>query len=196
MIREAVRHCMNYFPGVEFYIFGQEAWTKDARTSGTSVIRRSDRNKNGQVDARSVVQHVCDARDAELGLYHVIVFTGQDLNVSGFNVNFCFGARIDDIIVQSLKRFRILSEQDEEKCVLRILRHELGHLYGAAAGKNLNHPQRIFQAHCSNPACSMRQTLDVGDVLRMAREEDPRRPFCKECEADIARVLNLSTLFS
>ncbi len=188
MIEQAARNCINYFPGITLNVVGREAWTKNKRTSGETVMKSAER-RNGQVNVYSVMQKVCNARDAEKGKYRVVVFTGEDLNAFGDGLSFCFGARVGDTIVESVHRFRGLRANDEKLCILRILRHELGHMYGAAANKNPNHPKTLYRAHCTNSGCSMRQTLSVNDVLRMAKEENAKRPFCAECEADIARRL-------
>lgn len=188
MIEQAAKNCVDYFPGVSFKTVGRAAWTNDRRTSGETVISHAER-RNGQVNVYSVMQEVCKARDAEHGKYHVVVFTAEDLNTFDNGLVFCFGARVGDIIVESVRRFRHLNAEDEKLCVLRILRHELGHLYGAAAGKYLDNPKSLYRAHCTNKGCSMRQTKNVNEVLQMAREENRYRPFCAECEADIARRL-------
>lgn len=188
MIEQAAKNCVNYFPGVSFETVGRAAWTKDKRTSGETVMSRAER-RNGQVNVYSVMQEVCKARDAEHGQYHVVVFTAEDLNTFDNGLVFCFGARIGDIIVESVHRFRGLSADDEKLCILRILRHELGHLYGAAANKNLDKEKSLYRSHCTNKKCSMRQTKNVKEVLQMAREENVYKPFCPECEADIARRL-------
>ena len=67
-----------------------------------------------------------------------------------------------------------------------ILRHELGHMFGAPSQGRSN-TYDLWGLHCSNDLCVMQQKASVGQAVKYAeqRAKAGAPTYCSQCEEDI-----------
>lgn len=148
------------------------------------------KNEHGRYDASLVLRKLEQAQGEFPRAAAVVLFTARDLFASSTKNAWCFGLANSrtHVSVQSVCRYRKLSEEDRLLCVRRTLRHELGHAFGMAMDRRRAHTEVHFGLHCTNPGCTMRQSGTLTELLVLAREEDSAGTyFCAECREDLRR---------
>ena len=175
--------------GSDTYCYGTEEFPQGRYRSADSVVRSTARNKSGQLNI-SIILDKLEEMSASWGETNaVVLFTSEDLCFPAKNLPYCFGAARQGtrVSVQSVKRFRHLSEEPESFCIRRTLRHELGHIYCCAGNPRRSNTVDIAGLHCTNKGCSMRQAGSVEELLSMMADERDKTCFCDQCMADLRR---------
>lgn len=104
--------------------------------------------------------------------------------------NFVFGTTDTQFpfSVQSVIRMDrgfISNDVSKEDLVRRLLRHEVGHMFGlprCRRGRNLT---EMLGTHCTN-ICTMRQGLSIEEWVQQYRQEKASRiHFCVDCKSDL-----------
>ncbi|MDO4219704.1 MAG: hypothetical protein Q4D22_00510 [Candidatus Saccharibacteria bacterium] len=173
--------------GCTFVCYGARKWTYGRYTSSDAIVRAAPRNEKGQKNASSILTIMADVMREWVEPGAMILFTSEDLSVRG--INWCFGAARSEVkmTVQSVARYRGLSEEVMSACIRRTMRHELGHIFECAKDLKRSNTEMNLGEHCTNAGCSMCQTLDLPTLIRLAGEEDERDCFCEQCKADMRR---------
>ncbi len=173
--------------GCEVICYGTDTWQFGRYKSADLMMYFAPHNRKRQANATNILSMMADAMSAWVEPGAMVLFTGQDLYING--ANWCFGAaRMNArVTVQSVARYRHLDKATLSACIRRTLRHELGHIFACARDLNRGHTEMNLGEHCTNPRCSMRQTLNLAELLKAVREEDARNCFCAQCLADLNR---------
>lgn len=176
--------------GCGFRIHGEGEWneiTDDSiPKSCNEIISGASVNRKGQKNASSILDHMCEVLKAREKTGAMIIYTGEDLFLKK---SWCFGAaRVGGrVSVQSMRRFRDLSDEDKQAVVTRTLRHEVGHIHKCAADPKRKNTEQKHGMHCTMAGCTMRQTLSLKDLLIAARDEDSADCLCSLCREDLER---------
>ncbi len=183
-IQEGVQEIEPLF-GCPFVCYGTRRWTYGSFTCADDIMRYAVRNGKGQANASSILTTMTNVMKDWVEPGAMILFTSQDLAVRG--TNWCFGAARAEarMSVQSVLRYRHLNDEVKSACIRRTMRHELGHIFECAKDLTRSHTEMNLGEHCTNPRCSMRQTLDLPTLIRMTGEEDDRHCFCSQCLTDL-----------
>ena len=173
--------------GCELLFYGNQSWTLGRYKSADEVVRAVPRNKAGQVNASIALDKLENVSREWMEKCAIVMFVSSDLYSNG--LNWCFGLARHSarVTVQSVYRYRTLIESVASSCIRRTLRHELGHLFGCAMDKNRSNTTQALSTHCTNPGCSMRQTMTLRELITLSSQEDPRRCFCEQCLQDMMR---------
>ena len=173
--------------GCEVVYYGTDAWQFGRYKNADEIMRTAPHNCAGQANAGNILTMMASTMNTWIEPGAMVLFTGEDLYIDG--TNWCFGAaRIKArVSVQSVARYRILDKATLSACVRRTLRHELGHIFTCAHDLMRSHTEMNLGEHCTNPRCSMRQTLNLAELLRAVREENAQNCFCAQCLADLNR---------
>ena len=154
--------------------------------SADDIIEKAPVNEKGQVGASEILTMMqAGFRSQELK-GAMFIFTGRDLYL---NKTWCFGAaRVGGgVSVQSMARFRGLSDSEKQAVISRTLRHELGHIHRLAADHKRAKVEKKFGWHCTSKGCTMRQSPNLKTLLKHAAEEDPENCLCALCREDLRR---------
>jgi predicted Zn-dependent protease len=108
-------------------------------------------------------------------------------NQDGDYVNFAFGATDSSFAssVQSITRIirEIKPGPLRAAMVRRLLRHEVGHMFGLPSRNRLRTEEKLG-THCTN-ICTMRQGMSIREFAQLTKEEDTMGiHFCADCRAD------------
>ena len=154
--------------------------------SADEIIRTAPRVEQGKVDTKTALTTMGEIVKKFDRPGAVIMFTGYDLVANG---TWCFGvARASNkCSIQSTLRYRGLSDDLKAKCIKRTLRHELGHIFNCASDIHRSNTVDRFGVHCINYGCSMRQVMNLQDLISAVGEEDSQRCFCNQCMDDMRR---------
>jgi len=122
-----------------------------------------------------------------------IFFLKEDLYSDG--LNWCFGGFTPAAV--GLGYVLISSARVDDDFQARdIIRHELGHMFGAPSGGRKNTYDSLG-LHCSNNLCVMQQKLSVPESIRYAhiRRKTRAPAYCRDCIKDIVEYSpNLSVI--
>ena len=154
--------------------------------SADDIIEKAPVNEKGQIGASEILTMMqAGFRSQELK-GAMFIFTGRDLYL---NKTWCFGAaRVGGgVSVQSMARFRGLSDSEKQAVISRTLRHELGHIHRLAADHKRAKVEKKFGWHCTSKGCTMRQSPNLKTLLKHAAEEDPENCLCALCREDLRR---------
>ena len=173
--------------GSDTYCYGTEQFPQGRYRSANSVVKSTAMNKSGQLNISILLDKLEDISAGWGEPNAMVLFTSADLCFPARNLPYCFGAARHNtrVSVQSVKRFRHLSEELESFCIRRTLRHELGHIYHCAGDLRRSNTVDIAGAHCKNRGCSMRQAGSVEDLLSKMADEHDKMCFCDQCMADL-----------
>ena len=171
--------------GSQVIYYGKNNWVTGKYRNATQLMNSIPRNRDGRVNGSQVLDkmtELCSSWD-EPGA--MILVTGLDLCTD--NSGWCFGAAKPAyrVTVQSVNRYRGLSLTMEAACIKRTLRHEMGHIFCCAYSKYRSNTVNMMGIHCTNPGCSMRQTMSLNELMAAALEENPRNCFCPQCLQDL-----------
>ena len=143
-------------------------------------------DSKGRSDSRSIL----DGMQYKLKSYGLkgamVLYTSKDLYLGN---TWCFGAaRVGGgVTVQSVTRYSALPPDDKQAVITRTLIHELGHIHRLAASRKRPETAEKFGNHCTAEGCVMRQSPTLKDLIRHAKEEDPKNCLCSLCKADLER---------
>lgn len=146
-------------------------------------------NEKGQLEADRILARLMQMRN-DYFRGSIVMFTGKDLYLKNPPLTWCFGAANHGrgTTVQSVCRYRELTAEEEQACIGRTLRHELGHIFGLAKDPMRTNTIRKNGMHCLNPACGMRWSPNKKVLLERIEEERlAGRYFCEECMADLKK---------
>ncbi|MBI5359388.1 MAG: hypothetical protein HZA48_02265 [Planctomycetes bacterium] len=135
--------------------------------------------------------------------HYIVMIIDKDLTSKrndGTWYNFVIGDGFQDIgVVLSVKRFRGLSDsQKQEECIKTLVMHELGHVFGAADGRNgidalstQSNSSVLYKDHCDQE-CVMRQGSRVPDAWIKISEDRLKsvRPFCDKCIVEMKKFFS------
>lgn len=173
--------------GTQIVNYGTNQWKYGRFKSADEIVRSLPRNERGQIDATRVLDIVSEVSGCWIETGAVVMITSQDLYAEG--LSWCFGlARPSTrITVQSIARYRGLCEAEASACIRRTLKHELGHIFGCAGDLRRSHTIEKLGSHCTNPGCTMRQSMSLDELRTVIREENPQRCYCHQCMEDLRR---------
>jgi predicted Zn-dependent protease len=176
--------------GSNIIYYGSDRWTVGKYKSADDIIRSSPKNEKGQVDAIPVLEKLRDVNKSMLEPGAIVLITSKDLYARGYN--WCFGMAMYNYrtTVQSLHRYQHLPDDVKSFCIRRTLRHELGHLFGCAANPSRSNTENKCGQHCTNPGCSMNQTMTVAELVQRMSYECDTDFLCPQCKQDLQRFLN------
>lgn len=188
MIGNAAMECAGIFPNSNFHVYGTKSFSDTVSIDG---LIANAKKRNGQVNVFDITDELerMDWKTLGDAYLHLIVFTSRDLYPDGMPVNFCFGIQRRTTILQSVARYRHLPDAELQACITHIMCHELGHMFGAAKGRDNGlariHP--IYADHCEHEGCVMQQASDVNCLRAMALSgKRGKDRFCLTCSMDIA----------
>lgn len=175
-----------------FENYGNEKWSTGDYSSADWYVERAHRRINQysrkiQISSLDILLQLHDEPWQQQQPHLDLLVTSQDLfpRVG----DFVFGEAIPSwgVSVQSVWRFRNagLSIVQQQACIRRVVRHELGHLLGMVSDGRRNTEEKLG-LHCANPVCSMRQGVSVTEWNRLATGESVSSSlFCPDCIADL-----------
>ncbi len=189
MIRSAAKLTERVF-GCGFTVFRDRGWSaetdKDIPGSCDEILDTVQSDGKGRKNASRILDLMVEVMKAREKKGAMIIFTGYDLSLKD---TWCFGAaRIGGMVsVQSICRYRDLSEEEKQAVITRTLRHEVGHIHKCASDPKRANTEKKYGMHCTTKGCTMRQSPTLKDLLRHAKEEDPGNCLCKLCRDDLER---------
>lgn len=151
---------------------------------------RRDAGFGQQIDVEAVMDLLRNEPYQEQPHWEVFI-TGADLNlrVGREYINFVFGATLPEFAtVQSINRLSesIPSGNLRNAMIRRLLRHEVGHMFGLPSQNRRNTEEKLGQ-HCVNP-CTMRQGVSIPEWRDLTIEEHNNGiHFCTDCQHDLAQ---------
>ena len=171
--------------GSEVIFYGKDSWKLGKYKNATQLMNSMPRNSSGRVNASQTLDRMVGLANSWDEHRAMILVTGLDLCTD--NCGWCFGAAKPayKVTIQSVNRYRGLSSMMESACIRRTLRHEMGHIFCCAYSKYRSNTTDRLGIHCTNPGCSMRQTMSLNELMAAALEEDPRNCFCPQCLQDL-----------
>lgn len=158
--------------------------------SAADYVRAASRNARGQVDSGELLTLFLTDPWRKEHPHIDVVFVEDDLcpNIPSQPMNFVFGQAWEDATVQSVCRYRHLSDSDRALVIKSIAQHELGHVFGCAYDLRRPHTHEQFGPHCLNKGCVMRQTLTIEELVRNSHESQRMGMiYCPECLDDAWR---------
>ena len=129
--------------------------------------------------------------------HYIIMIIDKDLGSTGLGYVIGNGRQYIGAVL-SVLRFRHLSDSKRCECLKTLVMHELGHVFGAAVGKNgidaiPGKPiiLSLYQNHCDQE-CVMRQGSKVPEAWIQLSEDSLKsdKPFCYECIDQMKKYLN------
>ena len=184
IIEQGMRETQPLF-GSRVICYGAHSWSVGKYKNANELVRSTSRRENGQINGSELLGKLSSLLEEWPEPGAIVLITGKDLY--GDSCDWCFGlAKMSArVTVQSMSRYRELDEIEKSKCIRHILRHELGHIfYCAWTTKRTNTIEKIG-AHCTNPGCSMRQTMSLSELRLAVISEDPKKCFCAQCMNDL-----------
>lgn len=155
---------------------------------------RKDAGYGQQLVVSSVMQHFYQEPWQEHPHWEVFV-VNRDLTDWGNRglYNFVFGSTNIELpaSVQSITRLmaEIPAGELRNAMIRRLLRHEVGHMFGLPHSNRPNTKEKIGP-HCTN-VCTMRQGMSIPEWRKLTIEENKKGVhFCSDCKHDLAQVRN------
>jgi len=141
----------------------------------------------GQVDVRALVGNLMrnDFFANEKYSEGKIILLDHDLASPEENVDWGFGTRFP--FDNSLGYVVASTHRAEDEAHFRdILRHEIGHMFGAPSKSRAN-LEYTLGPHCRNQGCVMQQKVSVEDGINYARMRERMNlpAYCQQCSRDI-----------
>ena len=183
-IRQGLMEIRSIFVGSDIFLYGTSEWSEGSYRSADQLIASAKRNKFGRINGEALMDKLNDLNDSWTVPGAIILITSEDLYSDYHNLEWCMGLAKGYASVQSVRRFRGLSDEEESICIRRTLRHELGHIFGCPSPGRTN-TDKSYGYHCTNYCCSMQQIRDVRQLLGKAIHEDPTNCFCPQCMRDL-----------
>ena len=181
-IEQGLREAQPLF-GSKIINLGWGSWEMGEYKSADELVRSMPKNSSGQIDGDALEDKLIRLNQTWLEPGAIVLITSLDLYMKG--TPWCFALSKRRTTVQSVHRFRGLSEKDESLCIRRTLKHELGHIYGCPANIRRSNTVENMGTHCTNPGCVMRQVSSVSSLIYAAKNENPYNCFCPQCSKDI-----------
>ena len=171
--------------GCHFLFIGSDSG-EEPRQPGDEIIAKAHKNLKGQISASDVLGKLQDILKSKKIRGAMFLFTSKDLYLKK---TWCFGAaRVGGgVSVQSMARFRDLTDDVKQAVITRTLRHELGHVHKCAADPKRPNTESKYGMHCTCPGCTMRQSPTLKALIEHALEEDPADCLCRFCKEDLAK---------
>lgn len=180
--------------------FGSQQFGHGAYSSPDWYVEEAERRQTlrrdvgfgQQVDVEEVGRLFAQEPFQEKPHWEVFV-VNRDLNTRGSDgkyINFVFGST--DMLfpssVQSIRRLMAAVPAGDLRSAMvrRLLRHEVGHMFGLPS---INRPntKQLLGTHCTN-VCTMRQGMSTQEWAAETVEESRKGVhFCGDCRADLAR---------
>ena len=197
-ISAALKELNELFPVLKIRVFGKGAWGQGTYSSADWYVENTPtlRYLNGspQLEANYLLDLIENEPWQSQEPHIDVAIVSRDITARDGEqlLNFVFGIANGRITLQSVFRYRELSNGDRFKAVKAVILHELGHIFGAAADLNRSNTEYNIGAHCTNHGCVMRQGLSVPVWVAHAWDTywEPH-PYCPQCMADIRRTLAL-----
>ena len=187
MVKNAARMTAPVY-GCSFTLSGDGRWDTsgdpDIPGSCDEIMSDVPEDKEGRKNVSRIMDLMTEVMKAREKKGAMIIFTGNDLFLKK---SWCFGAaRIGGgVSVQSVSRYRKLSEEEKQAVITRTLRHEVGHIHKCAADLNRANTEQKYGRHCTSAGCTMRQSPTLKTLLKHAKEEDPKNCLCGLCREDL-----------
>lgn len=181
------------FPGLNITVYGASAWCKGEYSSADWYINKTmrvSRPFGEQLNADHLQDLVSNEPWQKEDPHIDIVITSRDLTAFDCDdwLNFVFGEADGRVTVQSVARFRQLSDTDRYLAIRAVIHHELGHIYGLAADVSRSNTEYNLGPHCTNYGCLMRQGLGLEEWVIHAREAYRLgRIYCPQCLAEAGK---------
>ena len=189
-IKDALVELKILFPNRVIKDFGSRSWSVGDYSSADWYVNKAKKvlrsSAISQLDAGSLID-LMQSEPWQRNDPHIdVLFTSKDLTIT--NLNFCFGLARGRITVQSVFRYRRLSNADRELAIKAVVHHELGHIFGCAIDLARANTEMNLGEHCTNYGCIMRQGLSVEEWVKHAKEAKYlKRIYCPQCLADARR---------
>lgn len=154
----------------------------DSLVQNSPILRQTA--YGNQIDVDGVHSAVFNSKLHKNSPFIGVVLTSKDLTAKfGRNyLNFCFGYTFGDVTIQSVARFRDMSDKNRETMIEGVILHELGHVFNLAGDRSRSHTEYNLGMHCTNLGCVMNQGLTREAMLehfRMAKKMG--RIYCPQC---------------
>lgn len=182
--------------------FGSSAWSAGAYSSPDWYIaeayRRQSLRRNAGFGPQIATEYLTALMEEEPwqeNPHWDVSVVNHDLNAKhddGRYVNFVFGETDTSVpsSVQSVTRFieEVQPGTLRQAMVRRLLRHEVGHMFGLPSGLRGRNLTEYLGTHCTNP-CTMRQGGSIEAWKKLTHEEESMGiHFCGDCMQDLAKV--------
>ena len=187
MVKNAARMTAAVYGG-SFAVSGEVRWDTDGCPdipgSCDEIISEAPEDKEGRKNVSRIMDLMTMVMKAREKNGAMIIFTGKDLFLKK---SWCFGAaRIGGgVSVQSVTRYRKLTDEEKQAVITRTLRHEVGHIHKCAADPKRANTEQKYGRHCTSAGCTMRQSPTLKTLLKHAKEEDPGNCLCSLCRKDL-----------
>lgn len=180
-IVDALKEFRRLFPERRIFNYGSKPWCKGDFSSADWYVKNAKELPSKQKDASDMALLLAKEPWQKTSPHIDVLFTSKDLSFD--DNNFVFGLAYPSlrVTVQSVARYRILSDEDKTLAIKAVVWHELGHILGCA------HPGRvktkyILGSHCTNPGCIMQQGLSVPVWLEHAKQAKAlHQIYCPLC---------------
>lgn len=178
-------------------IFQRDCYVLDGEGSSTadSIVIKAKEIRSStygpQLDVYSIVRQVLSSERHRKYPWIEVFLTSFDLTAlcNGHYLNFCFGVTAGDVTVQSVARFRGLSETEHKIMLEGVIQHELGHIFGLASDLKRPHVRYKLGMHCTNYGCVMNQGMSLNELLDVFKAAKMMgRIYCPECLREAKRV--------
>lgn len=180
----------------DIVVLGSKLWSNGDYSSADwyleEAIRRQREVRNRghglQINVNNLTQQFYEEPWQESPHWEVSV-VNNDLYADG--TNFVFGVTQPDFAasVQSVRRLidSIPAGDLRASMVRRLLRHEVGHMFGLPSWDRRNTEEKLG-THCTN-VCTMRQGMSIPEWAQLTQQEVRNNVhFCGDCLQDLARV--------
>lgn len=158
---------------------GSLSWGEDGYFSPKQMVKGTEIGE--QYDAVRVLANMRKARKHLTDNDALVLFVEKDLYHPDSKAKWCFGSASDvgNVTVQSVYRYRDLTDEEKLRCIRRTLRHELGHIFKLCKSPGRANTLRNAGMHCTNHNCSMNKTKNTSDlVLHSKLEAYEKNFFC------------------
>ena len=164
----------------------------EARGFLESQIAASYNSLRGQVNGRELIKRVNESGIGKFVQPGKLIIINEDLYYP--STGWVFGGYTPTsdgrglsgggYILLSTARARV------PELATDILRHELGHMFGAPSEGRTNTAESLG-LHCVNDICVMQQKLTLAEAVRYAKQRASAgaSTYCAQCEADIQRYV-------
>lgn len=194
LVYDAISEIKQFFPMCKIVNLDTVAGEgKETNRKIADSFLKGSFNEIARASCNIILDRLQKVRDTLPDCYAVVLITWYDLYIENPKVDWVFGAaRVKNrVTVQSMFRYRNLTEEEKLRCIRRTLRHELGHNFGMAADLNRVNTEDHTGPHCTAPGCSMRQAGTLQKLLELSAEEKRVGTyFCKDCISDMNKTFD------
>lgn len=182
----------------DIVVLGARPWSQGAYSSPDWYAREAERRQREvrnlghgrQINVNNLTRLFYEEPWQQNPHWEVAI-VNTDLYADG--TNFVFGITQPDFAasIQSVRRLidSIPTGELRTAMVRRLLRHEVGHMFGLP-GYNRSNTEEKLGRHCTN-VCTMRQGISIPEWAQLTQQEVRNNVhFCGDCQNYLSRVRN------